>query len=263
MNYQARPKTDRFGLIVQQNDDGGDCAANTGTLYAAFAAQELLGIKNDHEMNKTTTFMLMLNQLEKYTGVWTRHRAEPFNDPKTFSRDQTTPLIVAMGLFRSSLFHQRIKTMLQKQVKRFLKYQNNDFPAPNHLGYFFRALDIKWLWPYHLIADLFFIPSVLESCGIVPRWKHETKRFVWPDGNDVDDRNLILGLMLSYFRQPTPISWLCRVTYSKFRKQNFGNALLNEKSKVMGSLSWYFREQSGGNPFIAEQLRPIIERIFK
>ena len=206
--------------------------------------------------------MLMLNQLEKTTGIWIRHREAPHNDPDNFSRDQTTPLIIAMGLFSPPMFHFRIKNMFRAQTKRFLKYQNADFPSPNHLGYYFRALNIKWLWPFHLLADLFFIPSVLESCGLVPRWKHETKRFVLPTMDDVDDRNLILGLMLAYFRQPTPISFLCRKFYSKFRKRNFGNSLLKETSPVQGAVSWYFRPETGANPEISDAFRPIIAKIF-
>lgn len=257
-------KLDRFGLIVQKNGDGGDCAANTGTLFTAlaFKNKRSMAVINNN-LNSARTLILMMNQLEKTTGQFIRHREAPHNDPKTFSRDQTTPIVCAMGLFSPPLFHNKLKLMLKNQFGRFLKYQNADFPAPNHLGYFFRALDLWWMWPYHLFADLFFLPSVFESMGIIPRFKHETWKFYFPTPDDVDDRNLILGLILAHERQPTPISWLARKLYSKFRKKNYGNIWLGEKSKVMGSLSWYFRLQSGGNKEIAEELREIINRIFK
>ncbi len=223
---------DRYGLIVQADGDGGDTAQRTGMFYF---------IHRD-----PTGFRKALDKLEVRPGIYVRH---PFqegfrNDPLEFSRDQQRALVMALGKYN---FQGHLWRLIWTHVSRLGKYQNRDFIGPSHLGEYIRALRSQTLYPVLWITDIGLLVSSIKTATI--------KRV---DLNDVDDNNHIMSLAQARETLPTPISWLARKIYKKFRPENRGTILLGERCAAQGALSWYHRAESGGNPYISEAYRDTI-----
>jgi hypothetical protein len=91
---------DSYGLPVQRNCDGGDTAQRVGWMWLGIHLRTVLG--NPWHISPPITFEQALQVLEpQQDGMFIRHPVT-WNDPKDFSRDQTIPLIAAMGLSNST-----------------------------------------------------------------------------------------------------------------------------------------------------------------
>ena len=224
-------KIDQYGLIVQQNGDQGDCAARSGQYYSV--------------VNSISGLMHVCSNLEKSGGLWIRHPQYP--DVKDFSRDQTDPIIIMLGVNDLKPW---LDSLFKAHIKRGFFYQNKDWPMFSTPGLYIRAFKAWYLYPLLLILDLGFLLIFLQNLA-----NHN------PD--DVDDNNCVMRFTQAVLKYPTPWSYLGRKLYAWTRPKNLGNSF-GEKNNVMAALMWYHRAAapSFGNPEIAEAYRPIIEKYF-
>lgn len=261
---------DEYGLIVQADGDGGDTCQRTGMYWFG-------RFLNDGKWLESTAWAFMAEavKLEVEPGILVRHPhqqnfrpPETFrSDPRTTSRDQQDPLVVALGALEPTNFGGK-KSLLTRIFKKHMsrwymafKYQNADIANPSTWSVYIRAFNAKWAYPFLFLADLGFLFGSL---------------IVWTQRNpdDTDDLNNIVRLTQAAIVMPTPVSWLARRLYARWRPKTYGSYVgeyqfngqiykyPGESNHVMGALVWYFRPQNFGNPEIAETYRPIIARYF-
>jgi len=204
---------DSNGLIVQKDGDGGDTAGREGDYYFHLG---LTGYVH-------TDFDTVLANLQLSPGVFIRNPIK-YNDPKDFSRDQTIPLILAMGEMER---YETLRHLFWNQCKRFGFYPNGDIGSFEDLGYYIRAFKAWYLYPALILGD---IEMLGESIIRIIKSK---------DLNDTsDDINHTLALLQAQHHFATPISWLARKIYKAF---------------VVGGIQsrWdgYFDPESGANDF--------------
>lgn len=226
---------DENGLIVQKDMDGGDTAGREGDYW--FQAGLLMGPNayNDE-------FDRVLKLLQVSPGVFIRNpRQNPvtppdksWNDPTDFSRDQSVPIILALGEMKR---YSVLKSMLWEQIKRGTLYQNKDIALPQDWGYYIRALNAWYLYPVLFVGDVFLLINSVIRC------------IMGTDDNTSDDVNHTMVLLQAQYRLPTPISWFARKFYKFLRRGGIQNA-------------WdkYFKPESGANPF-NELYRPLINNM--
>jgi hypothetical protein len=224
--------------------------------------------------------------LEVEPGIYRRHPDPNFwgSDPRNHSRDQMTPVICWHALMSHSQsvgkFHRTEMVELIKACRKRWMFAQNVYPnwvdprtesvkkkMPDFLnfdlwGIMARAF-IKTKWapialPVILFGDAWMLLSVFTSLW-APINHDGTLQFRWPGPDDVDDDNLNNVLMVSQYTFQTPLSWLARKLYKRFRKKNYGNTKLGEQNAIMGALMWYHRAPAG-NPELAEIARPIVEK---
>lgn len=237
---------DEHNLPVQADGDGGDTAQRTGTYYAGLKIREKLNISNDEfKFTSDYNYQLAMTFLEKLPGVYVRHPNQ-WNAISDFSRDQQTPLVIAMGLWGD---YERLQRLFNNHKSRSFKYQNADFANPEHIGFYIRAFR-NWYWyPFLLLGDVFML---LNSIILI---------FKGMDKDNVgDDINHTLSLLQARLSMPTPVSFLARIVYRYLRPKNYGNILLKESTPAQGAWSWYFRPDSGASSF-NELYRPIIAKL--
>lgn len=226
--------TDKFGLIVQADGDGGDCAQREGMWF--FVKPSSLELN----LNNATIY------LQPFSGVWIRHPKYP--DTKDCSRDQLDPIIMALGKNAQNM-PISLKDTFKAHIGRFFFYQNGDWPMLTTPGLYIRAFKAWYLYPILLALDIGFLGAALEN-------------LMRSNPDDVDDNNNIMRMTQAAQVYPTPLSSLGRKLYALTRKKNNGNIIKGEKNAVMGALVWYHRAESNGNPEIAEAYRPIVEEYF-
>lgn len=229
---------DENGLVVQTNGDGGDCAARTGQLYTGIHLNPVNG-------SGILGFNLAMAHLEpNKDGILLRYNQPPYNNPSDTSRDQTVPLLVALGFYKRL---EILKRVFKVQFKHFMLFQNKDICSPEHLGVFIRSFYLAGLKSMILFYPLLLIGDIFNLINSLVRVYYSFK-----DKDDVgDDINHIQICLQNINSLPTPISWLSRKIYSKFRKYG-----------VQWALDWYHRPSTFGNP-INELYRPLIDKWFK
>lgn len=205
---------DANGLIVQENGDGGDTAGREGDFWFAVA--------NRKDTHRQISFDQVITLLQVSPGVFVRNPVH-YNDPKDFSRDQTMPLILAMGEMG---YYANLRRLFWNQFKNFGRYPNGDIAGPEDLGYYIRAFQIWQLYPVLIVGDLQMFVNTL------------IRLYKGRDTNDVsDDINHTLSLLQAQYVLPTPISWLARKLYKHI------------KGGVQSRWDWYFRPETGANNF--------------
>lgn len=241
---------DENNLIVQADGDGGDTAQRTGMYYLGlYIRSEYLGLDNlGYGFSTRQDFENALTLLEVKPGIYVRHPTQ-WNDPNDFSRDQQTPLVIAMGFYKMT---SRLTRLYSAQRRRFFsKYQNKDFPTPEHMNFYSRAFNnccgFEPEKSYAVGDSLQYLNSLL-LCKKAQ------------DPNWVDDLNHILSLLQATLIKPTKISQAALSYYVKNRPKSLGSPF--EKNNILAALTWYNRADSGGNPGFVELYRPIIERFF-
>lgn len=223
--------TDANNLIVQKNGDGGDTAGREGD-YWFFAG-----------LTKSTyaprSLINVLSHLQVSPGIFIRNPtknpttppAKSWNDPTDFSRDQTSPMILALGAMEQ---YSILKNLLWHQIKRFGFYQNHDLPSPEDLGAYIRSFKAWYLYPVLWVTDCFLFG--------------ETVIRIYAPLTDVsDDINHTLRLLQAQYIYPTLMSLLARKVYKTYRN-------------VQGAWDLYFDPSSGANPF-NKIYEPLIKRM--
>lgn len=228
---------DLCGVITQRNGDPGDTASRIGIYHYLRQLQE-----PENATYLSESFEKMLIEIEIEPGTYIRHpHMKQFEeetyvyDPNEFSRDQTMPIIVALGEYPEQ--KQRLKDLIKQQKKRFLfKFQNKDFFGPLELSAYIRATKNKWLTPLLLLSDIGLLVNAIIR---------DVKRD-FDQNNTSDDVVLSLLMIQAYNTHPTPLSWLARQLY--------------RMSSPMHALESYFSYSSSAPP-LAELYRPIMNKI--
>lgn len=238
---------DQYHLPVQADGDGGDTAQRVGTYYIGLKVRENLGFLNhEYAFHAHRYFSYALTHLEIHPGIFVRHPKQ-WNYITDFSRDQQTPLVIAMGMYEDE--KPRLKRLFREHASRFFRYQNKDIASPEHIGFYIRGLRYYACYPLLVFSDLFML---LNSVILMVKGRD-------PD-NVGDDINHTLAVLQARLIMPTPVSFLARMLY-KLRPKNFGNTQLGEISPIQGAWSWYFRPETGASSF-HELYRPIIKEYF-
>jgi hypothetical protein len=199
--------------------DGGDTAGREGDYWFS----QYLYSYNSLTSDQKNEFSRVLSLLQVNPGVFVRNPIQ-YNNPLDFSRDQTVPLILAMG---GLLQYDLLKLLFKKQVKNYFRYQNNDLGSFQDLNYYIRAFRMWYLYPLLFLGDLFILGESVIRC------------IQGKDPNNVgDDINQTLVLLQAQYCLATPISWLARKIYKWFRPQG-----------IQYAWDWYFRPETGANDF--------------
>jgi hypothetical protein len=279
---------------VTKSGDGGDTAAETGRWF--FWIWVLKKIEYNFDLlpfSKQIDFENALNQLQVEHAVFVRH-PKMWNDPKDFSRDQTTPLVAAMGAYG---IHDVLVDLCWKHIKRFGFYPNGDFASPEHWALYGRALGLWPLIPFFYLGEISVALAILKSPACLfllvlsPSTYELINSFVriykgHKDFDDVgDDLNHVVCSLQSRLYCPTPITQLSKWIYAKFRPayrvklmgypapanpgETVNSVLImkEEGEKVKGSgvqyaFDSYYRESAGSNTEVCELIKPIIARYF-
>lgn len=281
---------DDNGMIIS-GGDGGDSCHRMYTSFLRIRLQYLLKLtdKVSEPFNKTASPAKSQCLLEISPGIYIRN-PDPtkwYSDPRNFSRDQMTPVICWHALMSSSptpVFARDARKDQLELLKACLKrgmFSQNIYPnwvdprteqvkakTPDFInfdlwGVFARSW-IKTAWaplalPFVLLGDSFLVASALFKVA-APISKDSNggfPQFRWPGPDDCDDDNMNNVLMTTQYVFPTPLSWLARKIYKTFRRKNYGNEKLGEKSAIMGAIAWY---NHNDNPEMTELARPLVER---
>lgn len=257
-------KFDDRGLIVQTNEDGGDCAARTGEYYLGLVIRTMLGIDNAEWPNNTPTdFLRCLNLLFDFrTGVFKRYIQPPYDYPFSrewgASRDQTMPLVLACILYNQM---QTAKSVWNDVERHEMAYPNGDLCGPVDVAMFRRGLGFGLFGDLQLrLGDIQLYVSAIVRCSQSQ-----------DNGDDVgDDIGLTQYLAFSHFVKPTMFSKAAIDLYKR-RRQNFkflggDRSVKSNYEKIPGcgiqyAFDHYHAPITGGNP-LNELWRPIIEKVF-
>lgn len=217
--------TNEHGHIVQANGDRGDTASRDA-LFLVFLRW--------FEIEPQPSDIASLVELRRQSG-WVRHpptseTVQDFvTDPKRFSRDQQTPLVVALG-YDEKLWPLFFLT-LGEHLYRFGKFQNKDIAAPHFWSlYFAHRTDLLGFLVCFLVDVGWVIEALIANVrALINRKKPLGKK-------DVSD-DVCLCLVLQFRRrvQWTPWIWAAWKIY-----------LLSNPLK---SLAIYFRRKTGAPPF--------------
>lgn len=211
------------GLIVQQNMDGGDTAGREGDYWFAEALYSKLLNKGISFDSSRVEFKRILTLLQPRPGVFVRNPIQ-YNNPKDFSRDQTIPLILAMGEMHE---YTTLYRLFEKQIDNNFRYQNGDIGFFQDFGYYIRACYCWYFYPILFLGDFCILIESVIRC------------IQGKDPNNVsDDINHTLVLLQAQHNLETPISWLARKIYKWFRPGGIQKAWDN-----------YFNTASGANDF--------------
>jgi len=263
---------DDLGLIVQKNGDGGDTLQRTGFFYLPGLIKGAVGARSCYTQ-----------EIEMLWGAEgpTRHIRQ-WPAQKEVSRDQLTPNVAALGFLGAV---SKIDFLWAKLRGNWFRYPNGtDVASPEHIGIFLRAWiksggsGIFLIYPLLLLGDLFMLLGVVIRCiqarepGRIQKWLGANVHWIFVagepprvDGNKVvkvndaygpdnvgGDLNTLVSVVQAQYVCGTPISWLARKYYKRFRPMPFitlhGPMSTNS---IFLALVWCCREESGGNPEIA------------
>lgn len=198
-------------------------------------------------------------QLVYSRGIYVRHVG---GSPHNVSCDQLLPVFgfLTISKFVNSTHRLYLNDIIKKMFLRLGFAQNfetiegkpkvPDFMFIRVLPFLVRYHPI--LYPLAFVFDLLLIPMALASC--LPVWADDSilprKRSL----DDVDHNNLIITLLICRRYLTTPLSMLAYWLMFKVMPTNYGVTKLGAKDPVRGSLMWYHRAESGGNPEVAEMI---------
>ena len=228
--------------IVQRDGDQGDTAQRSGFLESALIIREMLDISNDEFLKETPwRFDHIVNTL--FIDKKLIRNPIKWSDPNDTSRDQTNPMLIACGL-KGDL--EKVQ-WLRPKGWLLLKYQNADVASPADIAVVDRALGLKPSW----LGDLWAYFGIRIRCAQAKKDQDDTG----------DDLNTLIAAVFCYMVTPTKQSTRNLKYYLDNRPQSFGTTKLGEKDFVIGSLCWYFRPETGGNPELANLWAPIIKSL--
>jgi hypothetical protein len=271
---------DRNGLIAQQNCDGGDTAQREGWYWLGRTVRTANNLGTAWP-ERDLPFEQVMTKLEiGKTGTF-RRNPDKWNDPADFTRDQTVPIVAAMGIRNDKLRLQRFYQELRRR-NWFAQKQGDEMTTPIYRNLVARARDEA--------------PNSLTDAGFL--YAAVQARILGARGNmdDVgDDLNLIVILLLATVRRSNAGVDNARSYYSKNRPDNYGMFLGSYRAaygtnwegktseakmagliddgiranwkpdcpRILGALRWYFRAETGGSPGLAELYAPIIQQWFQ
>lgn len=200
----AQYNVDSQNMITQSDakKDGGDTANRIGIFYYM---AKILGLTKDFlGRDLDEGFEASLKALEIQPGIYIRHPTQVsiFNVPEHFSRDQQTPISIAMSAYKSQL--ERLTRLANNHFKRFGKYQNTDISGPQHWGFYSRRSNNYIMYPYLILSD---IGLVGDSIVRVIKRKNDPS-------DTSDDLDHSIAIIQAYEVMPTPLSWLARKIYN-------------------------------------------------
>lgn len=256
---------DKFGLIVQSDLDGGDAAHRVGVYYFG-----LYLIYKDNKVivqDLKNKFEKELSKIKVDTGKYIRHpdTGKWYSNPQNFSRDQTTPLVYALGVYEQ---HAELEENFKHLIKNRGFYPNdlknwnnakksfpedyNDIAFMGDYGNYIRAFKGYAFYPFLLISDLtMFGNAVIRSAY----------SYIDPD-NTSDDLNFTLSILQSDLIMPTPLSKVSKWIYSTFKAKNYPPAGGYQSNyPIQTAWDFYFRKESHGPP-LNEVYRCLIEDSF-
>jgi len=231
-------RLDTHGLIVGSLDaDAGD-QLQRSNMY----------LRASHDKKY---FSSMVLHLEIRHGIWRRSWRQ-WTDPKDLPRDQ---IIGLPGVLAKFGMKGLLKDLFCKHFNRKFRYQNGDIGFVEILAIYGRAFGSLYPWtkffiyPLLLIGDFFHLVNTFNRIGLIPRWNHDKQEFTAMNKNDTgDDQNHIILLDDALYIMPTPISWLARKLYLKFRKFLTPVQALRHYHRKDST----FGHESNGNPALGE-----------
>lgn len=297
MEYQnLQFLTDENNVVLQRDYDGGDSLGRTGNLYfhKGLTLKETKFIYAKLEYRKALDSLKAINS----DGDYVRYSKEPYNQYKDMSRDNKMQAILAMGALKMK---KEIAQAFWADVKRFFRTPNGDFIGPTEINMYIRAYHLAGensmiLYPIVCLFDLGqLVNSALISFlkgkepGPIRRWLADKGLYfmvqdypksvnptawqAWSihgENNVGDDILHNLNIILSRKSLPTPISYLSRIVYKRYRPVY--------DTKFEGEFSWvqkhdyknpgqyafdrYYNPASNANPF-NHLYRDLLEETFK
>lgn len=204
------PNLDGDLLIINTKEDfgGGDTAQREGMWHYG-----MMKAFPEHRDRFATGLQASCNKLQLSDGRFVRHPAVPgapgwYSDPSDFSRDQSIPLVIALGEGR---LKEKLGAFANRTRANGLKAQNGDiFWAPHHLGMWWRSLHQcglvnSWIYILLLFTDI----SLLLASIFAVVYSHLHK-------NHSDDLNFTMMLMQSNYLA-TPVGAVARLVFANYR----------------------------------------------
>jgi hypothetical protein len=248
-------------------NDGGDTAQREGFTWLGIWLLQQIGIQPIVVPTLAWVDAIKLLEDPPNSGQF-RRTPDPkngYNDPKSFSRDQQTPIVAALGALGPSSTLQRLWTGFDGRGRMC---QNGDAGGPDHQNLFFRALSAQGLpagqQQIEAVGE-FLLAAMVESIA--------AEGAADPDyvGNDL---NFVVNLSAAHRWRSTKTSKAAIREYLNTRPVNFGcyllryrtlykdllndpNVMMDRIRKIMaddpepechpiiGALRWYFRAETG------------------
>lgn len=241
----VEPYRDKFGLITQTDPsmDGGDAAHRTGVFYYGMYLQYK---NNPEDLKKVkTSFLADFNKLRVGPGQYVRHPDSTmwYSNPENFSRDQTTPLVIALGAFQEtteltanfkklidshSFYPNKLKNWTNEE--KIFPFDYRDIAGPSDWGMYIRALKKQEYYPALYLTDWQLFGNALTRIVISHFDDHDAS----------DDINYTLLLLQAKETRPTFISDLTLWLYTHFRKVNPFTKKIDNQNGVASAWEYYF-----------------------
>lgn len=262
---------DEYGLIgnrdpVTAKFDFGDSAQRDGTnlivTCLALGSINIIGYTQDSIYPKVMDKHEASGWMYRHTYQTMIYDVQWWDLSTTMSRDQSKPLIIAMGFFND---RDRLKRVLKRFLKRFMFCQNTrgnwddtkwkipDWAGPDCWSNFLRSFRANILWLGIFACDLFILGNALA------RIYYGRKDF----DNVGDDLNLCLDLIQADNILPTPITKLAKHLYFKYRPAWRPMAMTSgweiDPTGFGPQYAWdrYFRQLEA--PPMNDVIRPVLE----
>jgi hypothetical protein len=261
---------DSRGLIVDSDGDAGDQLQREGFWFEGASLNSTFPPEG---MAPYTSALKILSTPQGFVRSW----AAPYDNPTDTSRDQLVSNIRALGYIKNvldGLHYTWLSQIFWAVVKNFSRFPNGYIAFVNDYARFIRAFGLWYLYPLLLVGDLPLAVNALLICFWLARtprpWQvwlaSKASWLYWltnqyppnaegapqsPYGptNTSNDINFIGDLAQAQNIYPTPISWLTRKIYKKFRPGGISFAL--------GS---YFAPSTKANPEFVVLWIPIVEK---
>lgn len=183
--------------------DFGDSSAECGRYWFIIFIINRLGLRFSFDQDKQD-FENACSKLEiDNSGIWRRHPTQ-YNEPNDWSRDQETPIIIALAAYG---IKDRLTRLYNKHLSRFPRCQNKDILVWEY-SLFWRGLEKWWFYPLILILDL----------GLVVNSIIRVIKAKFSDDDVGDCLNHQLHIIYALEKYPTPTAHLAKVIY-KLRKR--------------------------------------------
>ncbi|MGZ3769653.1 MAG: hypothetical protein ACXVCP_08550 [Bdellovibrio sp.] len=255
----VQPYRDRFGLITQKDEfmDGGDSAHRTAIFYYGLYLQFE---NNKVELTKIKKrFFEDLKKLRVGPGRFVRHPdgEKWYSNPNNFSRDQNTPMVIALGAFGEtaeitanlaevinsySFYPNKLKNWTNEE-KNF-PYDFRDLAPPSDWGMYIRALHEKDYHHLLYLTDLQLLADALNRIFISYYNPQDTS----------DDINFTLLLLQADRVMPTFFSKISKWLYTRFRKPIPLKGLPNNINGVETAWAYYFEY---------DKVRPPLNKVYQ